>query len=1396
MGSDDEESNTAENMKAAVKSGGEVGDKSMSPVEEADEAVTARVLPSPSPPSRQEMLEHNITHMPFRSWCPHCMAGKAKAMKHIQGAGLGVCETPIVSMDYMFMGDRSKEDVSEGEDEETITSDEKYKAENNDDTKAKILVIRDARSRVCSAIPMPKKGLDADDWSLKESLRFLEFLGYTSVVMKSDQEKALEALFNKVRTHRGDQTQTMREVSPVGDSKSNGFIERSIQSVQSQIRTMKHALEARLGTKIATNSPTFAWMTIHAANILNIFEVGRDGRVPYQRLRGRRMQPELVEFGETIYFQPLKHLELGKAEPRWGTGVFLGVKINSGEKVIATKEGIIKVRSIKRKLESERWNQEEHCWIAQFPWKPYNLTDDDEVHIRPPMPVTPPAGQVQADKQRDGEAVPRPFSIQRRDLINYGYTPGCPGCYAAANDRKYKPHTTQCRDRLEKAMLDDETQSNRVKDARAREDAFLEQKIREADEASKSMQVEARRLDPIPEDRMSSSIPTPPTPVAEMQTNEHGTNGNVEDGQTTMTWDDMLNENNFHDVVNNDEEMYAAITDVMNDDHDMVNQIIGIVQNHISEVWSPPRVTKLAGEFKLSAGFALDIQTNDETGQPWDFDVPAQRTKCIDKVINEKPQFLVGSPMCTAFSALQALNKWRMDPIKWKALTEKGERHMRFAVKLYRLQAEQGRWFLHEHPNSATSWKMPEMVKLMDELEISKTIAHMCRYGMYSKDHNGIGKVKKPTGFLTNSPYLRDQLSRKCLGGHRHVQLVGGRAHACQVYPDKLCRAILRGVRLELVHSGEIKGNDSDMMAVSHENWIPDEYIEEYIDDVSGHYLDNQMVKAARGDEMKKFAQHEVYTKCPISECVQITGKQPIGTKWIDINKGDMAHPNYRSRLVAKEIRRGPNEEMFAATPPLEAKKCLFSHVMSQYARGRCKKTSDKLKLMFVDVSRAYFYAPSRRPVYVNLPDEDYEPGMCGRLNVSMYGTQDAAANWEYKYSSHLIDCGFVRGQASPCVFWNPSTGVRCVVHGDDFTFAGTDDELEKCANMMKAEYDVKIRGKFGPDKSDDKAITILNRCVEWTNQGILYEPDPRHVEILMNELGLKDSKSVVSPGVKSAQVPDDQNPHLEHPQATKFRQLIARCNFLCQDRPDIIYAVKEAARGMATPRHADWEKLVRIAKYLKGRPRYVTMFRPQRDVFAINAFGDSDFAGEVDTRKSTSGGLVCLGDHVVKAWSSTQTVIALSTGEAELYALNKAAAQALGLQSLLRDLGIELDIRIHTDATTGRAIATRRGLGKVRHIAVNELWMQEKVANGMMSIHKIKNKLNLADLLTKYLSKDDINQIVDYMQHEFRDGRSLAAPELSLLDDNPILHDVELHTTSADGKNQTCHCSGRARMQ
>lgn len=276
-----------------------------------------------------------------------------------------------------------------------------------------------------------------------------------------------------------------------------------------------------------------------------------------------------------------------------------------------------------------------------------------------------------------------------------------------------------------------------------------------------------------------------------------------------------------------------------------------------------------------------------------------------------------------------------MDPAKWDALMENCLRHMRFAIRLYRLQAEQGRRFLHEHPSSATSWKMPEMQSFINKLHIQKTVGHMCRYGMQSKDDHDSGKVKKSTGFLTNSAMIEDCPSLKCLGGHRHIQLLGVKARDCQVYPDKRCRYMLKGIKGELIHSGIFSPSINEISLCSVEDHQCMDYPAEYADDMSGKPPRTDLVQIARGEETAKFGQHEVYTKAPISESVKVTGKQTIGSQWIDINKGDDAEPNYRSRPVAKDIRRGPNEDVFAATPPLEAKKCLFSMVASSVARGR-----------------------------------------------------------------------------------------------------------------------------------------------------------------------------------------------------------------------------------------------------------------------------------------------------------------------------------------------------------------------------------------------------------------------------------------------------------------------------
>ena len=124
------------------------------------------------------------------------------------------------------------------------------------------------------------------------------------------------------------------------------------------------------------------------------------------------------------------------------------------------------------------------------------------------------------------------------------------------------------------------------------------------------------------------------------------------------------------------------------------------------------------------------------------------------------------------------------------------------------------------------------------------------------------------------------------------------------------------------------------------------------------------------------------------------------------------------------------------------------------------------------------------------------------------------------------------------------------------------------------------------------------------------------------------------------------------------------------QDRGDLSYASKEVARGMATPTRKDCIKLKKLIRYLLGAKRRATMFKWQDPPCMVDGFTDSDWAGCPRTRRSTSGGVLLHGQHLVHHWSSTQTVVALSSMEAELNAIVKGVAEVLGLKNLLAECG------------------------------------------------------------------------------------------------------------------------------
>ena len=145
----------------------------------------------------------------------------------------------------------------------------------------------------------------------------------------------------------------------------------------------------------------------------------------------------------------------------------------------------------------------------------------------------------------------------------------------------------------------------------------------------------------------------------------------------------------------------------------------------------------------------------------------------------------------------------------------------------------------------------------------------------------------------------------------------------------------------------------------------------------------------------------------------------------------------------------------------------------------------------------------------------------------------------------------------------------------------------------------------------------------------------------------------------------------LDKAAASMYRSCVARANYLALDRPDIAFAVKEACRDMSAPTTSSWEKIKRIVRYLKGEPRLVYEYRWQGQE-DLTVYVDTDWAGCHKTHKSTSGGAIVRGSHLLKHWSTTLHTIALSSGEAELKGILKGAAEGLGLQSVGKDLNAE----------------------------------------------------------------------------------------------------------------------------
>ena len=291
---------------------------------------------------------------------------------------------------------------------------------------------------------------------------------------------------------------------------------------------------------------------------------------------------------------------------------------------------------------------------------------------------------------------------------------------------------------------------------------------------------------------------------------------------------------------------------------------------------------------------------------------------------------------------------------------------------------------------------------------------------------------------------------------------------------------------------------------------------------------------------------------------------------------------------------------------------------------------------------------------------------------------------------------------------------------------------MQTFGKVLEKRFEVKHTDHIGFGVNDKKELKILNRTIkiDVLNDEMTLDADTKLVENALEIMILKGAKGVDSPRVRrteeqTAQIENSER--LTSAESTLYRSLVMKLAYVAQDRVDIAEAVKCLTRHMKEPRSGHMQELKRLGRYLVKNRRCVLTYARQTSDATLQVHVDSDWAGDLLGRKSTTGVIVRRGEHLLRHM--------LSSGEAEYYALIRGACTSLGIQSHYQEWMIDVPIQNYSDSSAARSVARRRGIGgRLRHLQTRHLWLQSRVALGHLKLDVVAGEKNPAATLTKPL--------------------------------------------------------------
>ena len=405
---------------------------------------------------------HEVSHLPFRSWCSHCVRGRGKSFQHRRVQHDQDDEAhPVVSLDYAFFG-------APGElEQEAIGG-----------AKMPVLVVKDRFSKAMFTHLLPSKGIE-HFYPEAALLRDIRFLGYAQLTLKSDQEPAILALTNAVKNTLSARGVTCRlENSPKGDAHGmpNGESESSVAIAQGLARTLKDHVEFKIEKMINPKSPLLPWLVEYVGILYTLFsfdEKSKDGMTPFRKLKGRDWVISLPSCGECVdYRVRTQH----KLEARWDIGIYLGIRLHTTEKIIGTPQGVVVVQSIRRKPADQQWNADLIEKLVGTPWAPSpgkqkNNQEALELPEAVSIDVEQPAVEPKPVESAEMKPHFKRVYLRQTDFDKFGYSAQCRACtlLRLGMDRQGILHTEECRLRMVQRLQETEYGRKRIQIAEKRE---------------------------------------------------------------------------------------------------------------------------------------------------------------------------------------------------------------------------------------------------------------------------------------------------------------------------------------------------------------------------------------------------------------------------------------------------------------------------------------------------------------------------------------------------------------------------------------------------------------------------------------------------------------------------------------------------------------------------------------------------------------------------------------------------------------------------------------------------------------------------------------------------------------------------------------------------------------